>query len=48
MDVISIIGMVTGVSGMVLGILNFRRDSLEALNIYFSQARNELITEGKC
>lgn len=45
--IVSVVGVATGVSGMFLGILNFRRDSLEALNLYFAQSRNELITKGK-
>lgn len=47
MDIVGVIGIVTGVSGMVLGILNYRRDSLDALNLYFAQSRDEKVTEGK-
>lgn len=47
MDILSIIGTISGILGSVLGILNYQRNSLEALNLYFAQSRSKLITDGK-
>lgn len=45
--IISVVSLITAILGLVISFFNFHRSSLEALNLYFSRARDEKFVEGK-
>lgn len=50
-DILSLIfgvfGAVTGLMGLIISILSYNHNKIEALNLYFIQARDSFLMEGK-
>lgn len=45
--IFGIAGMVTGIAGFIISALAYNHNKIEALNLYFIQARDPLLMEGK-
>lgn len=45
--IFGVLGSVTGLIGLFISILSYNHNKIEALNLYFIQARDEFLMEGK-
>lgn len=45
--IFSVLGAITGLIGLLISILSYSHNKIEALNLYFIQARDPFLMEGK-